>query len=365
MGSAASTGEPQMSERSMKSVKESIIRVSDSKMHLFADEKKRLEFVSYVDSECWVSYVKGMKHLVGVETGNEMDDKDMQLLSNYTTPLNGSELLNKFVSAHQNPTDMSTNKTNCLWSEDKLQLILFNILKRLFLENKGRIIKTQTSGCLTDRSTGEEESVIAEIFVSKVINAVIRTPSKEQEVTEVHQFPNMSPSKKAKKAAYEAAQLISTDEISALVGDKSWMSDLIEAVDDISLCVTLASALPEHRGFPLIYVNKTFERITGYDRNFIVGKNCKFLQCDESEPEQIAQLSEGLRLAKPVRVALTNVRKDGSRFFNLLAMKPVCDAEGRCCFVIGVQYDISQRTATVRDLKRVDDLLSLLPNIIM
>ncbi len=54
----------------------------------------------------------------------------------------------------------------------------------------------------------------------------------------------------------------------------------------------------------------------------------------------------------------------GSEFFNLLAMKPVLDSQGRYAYVIGVQYDISQRTATKRDLKRVDDLLSLLPSIL-
>ncbi len=33
---------------------------------------------------------------------------------------------------------------------------------------------------------------------------------------------------------------------------------------------------------PLIYVNKSFEEITGYSREFSVGKNCRFLQGPET-----------------------------------------------------------------------------------
>jgi PAS domain S-box-containing protein len=31
-------------------------------------------------------------------------------------------------------------------------------------------------------------------------------------------------------------------------------------------------------GLPLIYVNGEFEKLTGYEKKEIIGKNCKFLQ---------------------------------------------------------------------------------------
>jgi hypothetical protein len=85
-----------------------------------------------------------------------------------------------------------------------------------------------------------------------------------------------------------------------------------------------------------------------------VGHNCKFLQSATSEDSQIQKMTEALKSAKPVKVALTNTRKDGSQFMNLLAMKPVFDSNGVYSYVIGVQYDIRQ----------VSDLLSILPNVL-
>ena len=44
-----------------------------------------------------------------------------------------------------------------------------------------------------------------------------------------------------------------------------------------------------------------------------------------AEQESIARISMALKEAQPVRVAITNFRKDGRPFRNLLAMKPIMD----------------------------------------
>ena len=62
-------------------------------------------------------------------------------------------------------------------------------------------------------------------------------------------------------------------------------------------------------------------------------QNCRFLQRgrepgDRAEEESIARLTEALREAKPAKVAITNWRKDGTPFRNLLAIKPIMDQNG-------------------------------------
>lgn len=129
--------------------------------------------------------------------------------------------------------------------------------------------------------------------------------------------------------------------------------------------------------------------MTGYDRAAVVGHNCKFLQTAKTEPAQVVKIGtfpllslqpfqnnylngfltviagEALSAAKPIKIALTNARKDGSTFMNLLAMKPVFDLDGTYSYVIGVQFDVSSPQSSSKDLQAVEDLLRLLPNILI
>jgi len=62
---------------------------------------------------------------------------------------------------------------------------------------------------------------------------------------------------------------------------------------------------------PIVYANEAFELITGYDRDEIVGRNCRFLQGDDREQPEIERIREALREQKRVTVTLRNYRKDG------------------------------------------------------
>ncbi len=161
----------------------------------------------------------------------------------------------------------------------------------------------------------------------------------------------------------DALKSVDTDSVKSQIESGAWLESLVAMVEDLPLCVAISSADENNKGFPLIYVNKAFEKMTGYSRIEILNQNCRFLQSTRTERSQIERLSEALRLAKPVKVAITNVRKDGTEFGNLLAMKPVFDSEGVYSYVIGVQCDVSDPTVSHRTTLMVEDLLSILPNI--
>jgi PAS domain-containing protein len=84
--------------------------------------------------------------------------------------------------------------------------------------------------------------------------------------------------------------------------------------------------------------------ITGYSRDEVLGRNCKFLQCEDmSEEEQVSAMGNALSSAQPVRVALTNMRKDGSEFLNIVSMHPVFDnLDGEFSFVVSVQFKMKE-----------------------
>lgn len=148
-----------------------------------------------------------------------------------------------------------------------------------------------------------------------------------------------------------------------LLTTKRWTEIVHEFIDNYPICITIANA--KKKGFPLIYVNKAFLKTTGYDKEEILYTNCRFLQSERTESEQIYRMQEALRNSQPIKVGVTNVRRDGSEFFNMLAMHPVFNIKGDYTHVIAVQYDIINSVACAADVKRVDDILSIVSNVMM
>ena len=141
----------------------------------------------------------------------------------------------------------------------------------------------------------------------------------------------------------------------------------MSAVENLPVCVSLSTARKDRYGFPLIYVNKHFETTSGYERSTILGLNCRFLQRDNTgvsntEKESTDKVSVSLRNAVPVRVALTNYRRDGTPFRNLLAIKPVFDTDGVYQYAIGVQFDLSLDQQASSQFTLATNIFQLLPN---
>lgn len=92
---------------------------------------------------------------------------------------------------------------------------------------------------------------------------------------------------------------------------------------------------------PIVYVNPAFERITGYAREEAVGRNCRFLQGENTEPRATLALREGIANRRDVHIVIRNYRRDGTTFWNDLYISPVRDETGDVTHFIGVQNDIS------------------------
>ena len=146
------------------------------------------------------------------------------------------------------------------------------------------------------------------------------------------------------------------------IAKSHYLSAFLASVEGLPISVSLASASPKRRGFPLIYVNAIFAEITGYDRREIIGRNCSFLQQGKAEQKSIDMMVEALRDAKPVKVEITNHRKNGEPFGNLLAMKPIFDYKGVYSFVVGLQFDLTSDNSTIPALQMIDSLMAMLPD---
>jgi PAS domain S-box-containing protein len=107
---------------------------------------------------------------------------------------------------------------------------------------------------------------------------------------------------------------------------------------------------------PVVYVNTAFERLTGYGRDEVLGRNCRFLQEGESNQAAREVLRRAIAAERSCTVALTNRRKDGSVFINELHLAPVHNAAGRLIQYIGVLDDVTDRVRDAERLRLSEDL---------
>jgi PAS domain S-box-containing protein len=139
-----------------------------------------------------------------------------------------------------------------------------------------------------------------------------------------------------------------------------WLNNFVASAESFPACIVISDmTIP---GAPMVYVNSEFCRTTGYSREESTGRNCRFLQGPDTEPEAIQVIRNTLSKGQDCHVKLTNYKKSGELFQNLLSMKPVFDADNIYRYVIGVQFEIKEDSNLKARLIQLDKLLRLLPS---
>jgi two-component system sensor kinase FixL len=100
---------------------------------------------------------------------------------------------------------------------------------------------------------------------------------------------------------------------------------------------------PNRPDNPIVICNPAFLDITGYSADEVMGLNCRFLQGNDRDQQEIRQLREAIAAERECRVVLRNYRKDGTMFWNDLQVSPVHDAAGHVTHFIGIVADVTER----------------------
>jgi len=93
----------------------------------------------------------------------------------------------------------------------------------------------------------------------------------------------------------------------------------------------------------LIYVNRAFEKLTGYSSDDILYQDCRFLQSGDRDQASLQLIREAIIRKEPTRQILRNYRKDGTPFWNELSITPVFNDSDQLTYFIGVQKDVTQQ----------------------
>ncbi|WP_302480041.1 PAS domain S-box protein [Sphingomonas bacterium] len=113
----------------------------------------------------------------------------------------------------------------------------------------------------------------------------------------------------------------------------------------------MAISDPNQPDNPIVYVNPAFEALTGYAREEVLGRNCRFLQGPMSDGVELARLRDAIGKREKVSVDLLNYRKDGSPFWNRLLITPVCEDDGTLRYFFASQHDVTAERERVTALE--------------
>jgi len=104
---------------------------------------------------------------------------------------------------------------------------------------------------------------------------------------------------------------------------------------------------------PIIYVTDSFCDMTGYSKNEVLGRNCRFLQSPPGRSQQYAsqmtavdkmaihRMRQAVQTGNEIQVQVTNYKKNGTRFLNGLSIIPISREGNGYRYAVGFQCELS------------------------
>lgn len=115
--------------------------------------------------------------------------------------------------------------------------------------------------------------------------------------------------------------------------------DLATTVERIQSNFVIADpTLPD---CPIVFASDPFLQLSGYRREEVLGRNCRFLQGPDTDRNTVNELRTAIKEGREITVRLLNYRKDGTPFWNMLTVAPIRDVTGHPRFLVGVQVDVT------------------------
>ncbi|MGD9045737.1 MAG: PAS domain-containing protein [Desulfobacterales bacterium] len=92
-------------------------------------------------------------------------------------------------------------------------------------------------------------------------------------------------------------------------------------------------------GYPIIYVNPAFCKLTGYEPHEVMGKSPSILQGSKTDPEVLKRLSRNLAEGELFFGKAINYRKDGSTFMMEWKIAPIRNEHDEITHYLAIQRE--------------------------
>ena len=110
---------------------------------------------------------------------------------------------------------------------------------------------------------------------------------------------------------------------------------------------------PRKADNPIVLASDGFVAVTGYSRQEIVPRNCRFLQGAQTDRMATKRLRDAIDAQRETVELLLNYKKNGEPFWNLLYVAPLYDVDGNLAYYIGGQINCSTTIRSNTDVLRI------------
>ncbi|HOW35186.1 MAG TPA: ATP-binding protein [Candidatus Omnitrophota bacterium] len=93
--------------------------------------------------------------------------------------------------------------------------------------------------------------------------------------------------------------------------------------------------------FPVIYTNQSFQKMTGYTKREILGRDYFDLYGTDADPRIVREIKHTMLQGKSFHGEMLSFQKNGKKYWDLLRIAPVRDPSGTVTHYVGIQADVT------------------------
>lgn len=130
---------------------------------------------------------------------------------------------------------------------------------------------------------------------------------------------------------------------------KNGIKKQIKSEEQIHICIEAMESTADgifiidiqKPNFPIIYINSSFQKMTGYKKKEILGKNYFLLYGVDADLRVIEKIKQAIHLGKFFHGEMFSFKENGKKCWNLLHISPVRDINDVITHYVGTQTDIT------------------------
>lgn len=148
----------------------------------------------------------------------------------------------------------------------------------------------------------------------------------------------------------------------AELSQKSWFRTLLHIFSQLPVAISVVSASSARKGFPIVFVNKEYESMSGYREKDVLGKPYDVLHGPKTSEVSKQAVRMGLTQQRTVIIEKSYSYKQNQQpFHEYLLLKPIFDQRGRYRYVVFVHVNRSSTNFVKERLMIAGELYYFIP----